>query len=83
LTNEEEEEPVKKRMASNSMIKNRGSTPHRNKAIKNPRVKHRRKFEKATHRLKGMKPSHSNLKSRYYGEKTGINMNVKRSISLH
>lgn len=35
------------------MAKNKGLTPHRKKELRNPRVKHRNKYRKATIRRKG------------------------------
>lgn len=50
----EEEQPEDGRRAITYQIaKNKGLTPHRKKEQRNPRVKHRKKFEKARIRRKG------------------------------
>lgn len=44
---------VDKRPINYQIAKNRGLTPHRKKELRNPRVKHRNKYRKATIRRKG------------------------------
>jgi U3 small nucleolar RNA-associated protein 3 len=65
------------------MASNRGLTPHRNKEMKNPRKKHRIKFEKALVRRRGavrdVKPGSA---GGYGGEATGIKATVARSRKL-
>ena len=55
--NDDEEDDVdeetKKRNITYEMAKNKGLTPKRNKLNSNPRLKHRKKFEKAVKRRKG------------------------------
>jgi len=72
-----------KRGITGAMASNRGLTPHRNKEMKNPRKKHRIKFEKALVRRRGavrdVKPGSA---GGYGGEATGIKATVARSRKL-
>eukprot|EP00741_Cyanophora_paradoxa_P024449 tig00022075_g23606.t1 len=78
----EEEEAEGKRGASMQMLKNRGLTPHRSRENKNPRVKHRNKFEKALVKRKGAVRDWKPQSKPYAGESTGIRAGVSRSVSL-
>jgi hypothetical protein len=71
-----------KRVASYTILKNRGLTPHRKKEDRNPRLKHRRKFEKKVKKLKTVKRLATDLKRGYHGELTGIKTHLTRSIKL-
>jgi U3 small nucleolar RNA-associated protein 3 len=72
-----------KRGITGAMASNRGLTPHRNKALKNPRKKHRVKFEKALVRRKGaVREVVPGAAGGYGGEATGIKSTVARSRKL-
>lgn len=69
------------RAITNDIEKNRGLTPHRSKATKNPRKHNRNKFEKATMRRKGqVQEVKSGVAGGYGGEKTGIKSGVTRGV---
>lgn len=82
LVVKEEEEEVQKRKATREILKNRGLTPNRPKATKNPRVKKRLKFEKMQKKIKSLRPEYQPLDGSYGGEKTGISTHVTKSIRL-
>jgi hypothetical protein len=72
-----------KRAASYEIIKNKGLTPHRKKANRNPRVKKREMFEKAVIRRKGqVRDVVSGAAGAYGGELTGIKSNLARSRKI-
>ena len=65
------------RTITTDIEKNRGLTPHRSKATKNPRKHNRDKFEKAKMRRKGqVQEVKSGAAGGYGGEKTGIKSGV-------
>ena len=64
------------------IFKNQGLAPKRNKDQRNPRVKHRHKFEKAKVRRKGQIRTLRTETKRYSGESSGINMRVKKGVKL-
>lgn len=64
------------------MYKNQGLAPKRNKDQRNPRVKHRHKFEKAKIRRKGQVRTLRTETKRYSGEASGINMRVKKGVKI-
>ena len=69
------------RAITNDIEKNRGLTPHRSKATKNPRKHNRNKFEKAKMRRKGqVQEAKSGAAGGYGGEKTGIKSGVTRGV---
>jgi U3 small nucleolar RNA-associated protein 3 len=70
-----------KRTASNMIVKNRGLVPHRSKEKKNPRVKHRKKFEKAKvkERTSFYGKQTRDDRGGYGGETTGIKAHISRS----
>lgn len=69
------------RAITNDIEKNRGLTPHRSKATKNPRKHNRNKFEKAKMRRKGqVQEVKSGAAGGYGGEKTGIKSGVTRGV---
>lgn len=70
------------RPATKSILSNRGLTPHRNRDIKNPRVKQRMRFEKASKRLGSFRPVHRTNSGPYAGETTGIRSNITRSTKF-
>ena len=75
-------EPGQNRPASYAILKNRGLTPYRSKAQRNPRVKQRMRYDKASKRIKGAhavyNPKHPG-RGLYTGERSGINTNVVKS----
>ena len=79
---EPEGEDDDKRGITYQMFKNKGLAPKRNKDQRNPRVKHRHKFEKATVRRKGQVRSIRTETKRYSGESSGINMRVKKGVKI-
>lgn len=70
-----------KRGAGNFIVKNRGLVPHRSKEKKNPRVKHRKKFEKAKikERTSFYGKQTRDDRGAYGGETTGIKAHISRS----
>lgn len=72
--------PTDRRGASKQVLANRGLTPRRSKARKNPRTKHRVAFEKALVRRKGAVTEGRTPSAVYGGEATGINVRTKKSI---
>jgi U3 small nucleolar RNA-associated protein 3 len=68
---------------SRTIEKNRGLTPRRPKANRNPRVKKRIRFEKAQKKLSSKGPVYKGgqgaLQGGYSGEQSGINSNVVKS----
>eukprot|EP01097_Dermamoeba_algensis_P010002 TRINITY_DN720_c0_g1_i1.p1 TRINITY_DN720_c0_g1~~TRINITY_DN720_c0_g1_i1.p1 ORF type:complete len:320 (+),score=123.87 TRINITY_DN720_c0_g1_i1:961-1920(+) len=71
-----------RRNVGNDIEKNRGLKPYRSKLNRNPRVKHRVKFETALKRRKGQTKEYSAPAGPYGGEKTGIKKNVVKSVKL-
>ncbi|CAG8439751.1 5969_t:CDS:2 [Dentiscutata heterogama] len=71
-----------KRQINYQILKNKGLTPHRKKEQRNPRVKHRNKYEKAKKKIKSIKRLFSQQEGSYGGEKTGIKTGLSRSIKL-
>ena len=70
------------RPASRDILKNRGLTPHRNRDLKNPRVKQRVKYERAQKRISSFKPVARQSRGPYHGEDTGIRTNLTRSMKF-
>lgn len=69
------------RAITTDIEKNRGLTPHRSKATKNPRKHNRNKFEKATMRRKGqVQEAKTGSAGGYGGEQTGIKAGVTRGV---
>jgi U3 small nucleolar RNA-associated protein 3 len=69
------------RSLTRAIEKNRGLTPRRAKANRNPRVKKRESYEKAKRKVKSMRAVYSGgqgaLGGAYQGEKTGISTTSK------
>ncbi|KZT64929.1 hypothetical protein DAEQUDRAFT_677736 [Daedalea quercina L-15889] len=68
------------RALTRAILKNKGLTPHRGKAVRNPRVKKRQKYEKAKKKVSSQKAVYKGGISdtgRYDGEKSGISRVVK------
>jgi len=74
--------PGEKRHINKTIEKNRGLTPHRKKEKKNPRVKHRKNYEKAMIKLKSFRrvAVNKNDVGPYAGETTGIKTKLSRSV---
>lgn len=70
------------RAITRDVEKNRGLTPHRRKDIKNPRVKGRKRFEKATVRRKGQvrDVAAGAAGAGYGGEATGVRSRLSKSV---
>lgn len=80
---EESVEGGAKRAASYEIMKNKGLTPHRKKANRNPRVKKREAYDKAVIRRKGqVRDVISGAGEGYGGELTGIKANIARSRKI-
>ena len=77
-----EAEAAGKRNISYEIEKNRGLTPHRSKALKNPRKKHRIKYGQAVVRRKGQVQEVRAQKETYGGEATGVRGKLTRSRKL-
>jgi len=78
----DDEDLEERRAITYQMSKNKGLQPKRKKEQRNPRVKHRKKFEKAKVRRKGQVREVRTETKRYGGEHSGINMRVKKGIKL-
>lgn len=69
------------RKINQAIEKNRGLTPHRRKDMKNPRKKHRVKYQEATVRRKGqVQEVRRGEAGGYGGEATGIKARVSKSV---
>ncbi|KAG0309081.1 hypothetical protein BGZ98_005403 [Dissophora globulifera] len=75
-------DPSDKRSISWQILKNKGLTPHRKKEQRNPRVKHRNKYETAKKKIKSVKRVFTRLEGSYGGEKTGIKTGLARSVKF-
>lgn len=64
------------------IAKNKGLTPSKKKELRNPRVKHRKKFKKAKSRRRGQVREPRKEMRRYAGETTGIKSSSVRSIKF-
>jgi len=81
--NENAEQSQDGRRAINYQIaKNKGLTPKRSKLNRNPRVKHRHKFQQATKKRKGAVREIRKETSRYGGEISGINARVRKGTKI-
>ncbi|XP_046665044.1 something about silencing protein 10-like [Homalodisca vitripennis] len=78
----EAESETEKRGITFEIAKNKGLTPKRKKENRNPRVKNKNKFRKATVRRKGQVRGVYKEISRYGGEPFGIKASVSKSIKL-
>lgn len=77
-----EEENDGKRAINYQIAKNKGLAPKRKKEQRNPRVKHRKKFEKAKIKHKSQVHPVMPELQRYGGERTGIRANLSRSVRI-
>ena len=63
-----------------AILKNKGLTPHRQKSVRNPRVKKRMRYEKAKKKVSSQKAVWKggiSATGRYEGEKSGISKVIK------
>ncbi|RHZ56066.1 hypothetical protein Glove_406g34 [Diversispora epigaea] len=72
-----------KRQINYQILKNKGLTPNRKKEQRNPRVKHRQKFERAKKKIKSIKSAVVQQEGSYGGEKTGIKTGLTRSVKFN
>ncbi|EFR01529.1 Sas10/Utp3 family protein [Nannizzia gypsea CBS 118893] len=81
---QEEIGPDGKRAITYAIEKNKGLTPKRNKDVRNPRVKKRKKFEAKKKKLGSIKQIYKGGEGRggYGGELTGIKKNLVKSVKL-
>lgn len=70
------------RPATYQMMKNKGMTPMRSKDIRNPRVHHRQKWDKAQKKIKSFKAMAPRETKRYSGESSGIRTNISKSVKF-
>ena len=77
----EEDDASGPRSLTRAILKNKGLTPHRSKAVRNPRVKKRQKYDQAKKKLSSQKAIYkggvSETKGAYGGEKSGISKVIK------
>jgi len=78
----EEEISGNKRKVTREIEKNKGLTPYRKKENRNPRIKHKKKYDKAIKKQKSVRGGSADTSKPYAGEKTGIKPSITRSISL-
>ncbi|PGH21493.1 hypothetical protein AJ80_03161 [Polytolypa hystricis UAMH7299] len=73
-----------KRAITYAIQKNKGLTPKRNKDVRNPRVKKRKKYEEKKKKLGSMRAIYKGGEGPggYGGELTGIKKNVVKSVKL-
>lgn len=71
-----------KRGINKQIEMNKGLTPHRKKAIKNPRVKQRMRHAKAVINRKGQVREAKTHTSGYGGETSGIKASISRSVRM-
>ena len=83
-TNEgaEYDEDGERRAITHKIAKNKGLMPKRSKLQRNPRLKNRMKFEKATKKRKGAVRPLRDQKEKYSGEASGLNVRVKKGVKL-
>ena len=76
--------PDGKRAITYAIAKNKGLQPKRNKDVRNPRVKKRKKFEEKMKKLGSVRQIYKGGQPRggYGGELTGIKTNVVKSVKL-
>lgn len=80
----EEIGPDGKRRITYQIEKNKGLAPKRNKDVRNPRVKKRKKFEQKKKKLGSIRQVYKGGEERggYGGELTGIKKNLVKSVKL-
>lgn len=69
-------------MLSRNILMNKGLTPQRTKAVRNPRVKKRIRYEKARQKISSQKPIYHGgpQNGKYEGEFSGINSRTVKSV---
>ncbi|XP_067144480.1 something about silencing protein 10 isoform X2 [Centruroides vittatus] len=82
LTSNNNNNTEEKRSITYEIAKNKGLTPHRKKEVRNPRVRHRKKYERAKVKRKGQFREPMKELQRYGGEISGIRAGVCKSIKL-
>ncbi len=70
------------RPAGREIMRNRGLMPARSREEENPRVAHRRKYERAQQKLKSFKTMPAPRDRPYAGESSGIRTNISRSVKF-
>lgn len=72
------------RSLTRAILANKGLTPQRSKAVRNPRVKKRMKYEKAKQKLSSQKAVYRGGPSngKYGGELSGINVRTVKSVKF-
>ena len=78
----EYDEDGERRAITHKIAKNKGLMPKRSKLQRNPRLKNRMKFEKATKKRKGAVRPLRDQKEKYSGEASGLNVRVKKGVKL-
>ena len=71
----DEEVVTAQRSISRAILANKGLTPHRAKSVRNPRVKKRKRFDKAKKKLSSQKAVYNGgigNSGNYGGERSGI-----------
>ncbi|GJQ10565.1 hypothetical protein GpartN1_g2356.t1 [Galdieria partita] len=64
-----------RRKAQRAQLENKGLTPRRKKILKNPRVKHKKRYDTARKKRKGISRNFTHMSSSLYrGESSGINV---------
>ncbi|CAF4038638.1 unnamed protein product [Rotaria sp. Silwood2] len=79
---EPKENKPQKRGITYEIEKNKGLTAKRKKEYRNPRVRHRNKYERALIKRKSRVPTARTEEEKYTGEPTGIRAGIKRGIKL-
>lgn len=79
---EEEKHESRKRPINMHILKNRGLTPYKKKAYRNPRVKHKLKYKKAMSKRRRVVIEAKTPYHRYSGESAGIKTSTIKSIRL-
>lgn len=82
---EDEEKQIQERQRrpiSMAIKKNRGLTPYKKKEYRNPRIKHKKKYERAISKRRRLVKEVQSEYHRYSGESTGIKTSTIKSIKL-
>lgn len=79
---EVDEDGNTKRKITKQIAKNKGLTAKKRKELRNPRVKNKRKFQKAVVRRKGGVRDVRSKVELYGGETTGVKTHIKRGIKF-